>query len=239
VSVLSQQVSTISQLLSTLRGGVTGQVLKKSANADYAWTWAADATGGSGSAGVTSNTLSIHSQAISVLSQQVSVLSQQVSVLSQGLSVVSNAPATRCPSPTRPRMRRHRLERALERDLEPHVGRQRVSNAASNALSVANAASNAASIVSQALSVETAARIAKDDTLSQQVSVLSQQVSTLSQAVSVMSQLLSTLRGGTTGQVLKKSANADYAWVVGGRCDRWRCVGWDYVEYALDPQPGD
>lgn len=52
-----------------------------------------------------------------------------------------------------------------------------VSNAASNALSVATAASNAASIVSQALSVETAARVVKDDALSQAISVVSQALS--------------------------------------------------------------
>ena len=172
LSVHSQQLSVMSQLLSTLRGGLTGQVLKKSANTDFAWSWQADLQGGGGgaSATVTSNSLSVlsarvdtNSQALSVLSQLHSVLSQQVSVNAAALSNLTSA-------------------------------HNALSNLLSNALSAGDVASNTLSVHSQQLSVH-----------SQQLSVLSQQVSGISQ-------LLSTLRGGTTGQILKKSANTDFAW---------------------------
>ena len=126
--------------------------------------------------------------AINVVSQGVSVLSQQVSVLSQAHSALSQAVSV-------------------------------ISVQVASALSIANAASNAASVVSQALSVETANRVSAVNVVSQAVSVISQQVSALSQVVSAMSDrvsgisaILSTLRGGTTGQVLKKSTASDFNW---------------------------
>lgn len=84
-------------------------------------------------------------------------------------------------------------------------------NALSQKISVlsqqASVLSQAASVLSQGLSVEAAARAAKDDALSQAVSVLSQAHSVLSQAVSVADAALS-VRVDTQSQLLSALSQA-------------------------------
>lgn len=123
-----------------------------------------DATAGAGS--VTSNELSIVSaQAASAIN----VASNATSVVSAALGLETIA--------------RVADDASLSARIDTvSQGLSVLSNAASNALSVANAASNAASIVSQAVSVETVARVLAVDTVSNAVSALEVRVSALSAA---------------------------------------------------------
>ena len=264
-SVISQTVSVMSQRFSTLKGGTTGQVLKKIDATDFNWTWSADATGGASSAGVTSNAISVLSQgisvvsnalsneisnrvslanAVSVISQQVSVLSQAHSVLSQTVSVMSQRFSTLRGGTTGQVLKKvdatdfnwtwsadatggassagvtSNAISVLSQGIS--VVSNALSNEISNRVSLANAVSiisqqvsalsQAQSVLSQSLSNEISNRTSADNVLSQAISVISQQVSVLSQTVSVMSQRFSTLRGGTTGQVLKKVDATDFNW---------------------------
>lgn len=207
--------SALSARTSALAGGSAGMVLKKNTNADFDFSWQPDLQGaGAASANVTSQNLSVISNAVSVLSQGLSVetanrvsadadLSNKVSAVSALVSTVASALSVRVDT----------VSQAVS------VLSQQLS-ALSQAHSVLSAdhvsLKDRVSSVSSLVSTTASALSARIDTVSNAVSVLSAAfsaaTSVLSTKISSISNIISTLRGGTTGQVLKKNTENDFDW---------------------------
>lgn len=200
VSVLSQQVSVLSQQVSVLSQGLS--VVSQALSNEISNRISAD---------------NVLSQAISVISQQVSVLSQAHSVLSQAHSVLSNIVSgvvSGASVRSVGNVSTHGFQSILDAlSTRISAGGGGAGSVTSTELSAVSAnAAQGISVVSQALSVETAARISVDNVISNQasianqgVSILSQQVSVLSQALSALSSLVSNLISATSSDSTKLS----------------------------------
>jgi trimeric autotransporter adhesin len=194
INTVSDKVSGISQILSTLRGGTTAQVLKKNTATDFDWSWQADVTGGAGSADVTS-------QKISTLSQNISVVSNALSAETAARISADNALST--------------LISALSADLSVRMSAMSQVHSALSA-NVATISTNVSAIstrlsaLSAQLSTDISAISQAHSALSQAVSVadaaLSVRINTQSQAISVLSQQVSALSANVAGISLNVSA---------------------------------
>lgn len=206
-SVVSQGFSAISQTLSAHSQNIS--LISNALSNETSNRVSAD--------NVLSQAISVVSQQVSVLSQQVSVLSQAHSVLSQAHSVLSNI-VSGIVSGASVRSVGNISTRGFQSILDAlstriSAGGGGAGSVTSTELSIVSSnAAQAVSVVSQALSVETAARISVDNVISNQVSialqgvsVLSQQVSVLSQQISVITAALSNLTSSTSSMSTKLS----------------------------------